>query len=349
MARLNLTELGLFTQRINQDNFILFAKLLNLQNQDSFRTIVELLADNRINLSMLNDLPAINDQTVAAFLNGYIIHANPQILHTPQTSDFNAATYLEGKADGRNLSVLVDLLRSYNDFESRNYGMNQQKLVPDFRLTLDSANFFAYSSTQEIRDLFAQKIIPIVLIAINTPMLETVFPAPESLIVYHTPWQSIFREWYYTVFGPFLDTLRNDELYRLLLSIDDSMAKSQEHIVEFHELYNFHQYAANIPVLFDRTAFELAALGRGYSPAELDAIEESVRASLLLQTNLSESFSLKLFDIKLLELGKQYAGSSGYTDEMIRDLQTMLTMFDKFKIVVNAILSKLNDVFKIIG
>jgi hypothetical protein len=180
-------------------------------------------------------------------------------------------------------------------------------------------------------------------------MLETIFPAPESLVVYHTPWQSTVCEWYRTVFGPFLDTLRNDGLYRLLLSIDDLMAKSQENIVEFHELYNFRQYATNIPVLFNRTAFELAALGRGYSPAELDAIEESVRTSLLLPTNLSESFSLKLFNIKLLELGKQYAGSSGYTDAMIRDLQTMLTMIDKFKIIVNAILGKLNDVFKIIG
>lgn len=349
MARLSPTDLDVFVRRVNQDNFILFAKLLNLQDQDSFRTVIELLADNRINLSMLADLPAINDQSVAAFLNGYIIHANPQILHTPGVSDFSAATYLEGKASGGNYSVLVDLLRSYNDQETRNYGVNQQKLVPDFQLTLDPANFFAYSSTQEIRDIFAQKIMPVVRSAVNAPRLETVFPAPEALSVYHTPWQGSMREWYSTVFGPFLDTLRNAELYRLLLSVDDLMAKSQEHIVEFHQLYNFRPYADNIPVLFDRTAFELAALGRGYTPGELDAIETSIRTSLLLPTNLSESFSLKLFKVKLLELGKQYAGSAGYTDAMVRDLQTMFATIDKFKVVVNAILGRVNDVFKVIG
>ena len=56
MARLSPTDLDVFVRRVNQDNFILFAKLLNLQDQDSFRTVIELLADNRINLSMLADL-----------------------------------------------------------------------------------------------------------------------------------------------------------------------------------------------------------------------------------------------------------------------------------------------------
>jgi hypothetical protein len=348
MPKLSMYDLRKFTSKVDQTNFLIFAKLLNLTDQDLFNLVIELLNDNRINLFMLSGLPMISDHTVKNFVESYLIHVDPQVLHTSNVSDFSVSDYMEGLKDGANVTTLIDLLRAYNAQENLNYGKPGRKLIGDIKLTLDRSSYFGYNSLQDIKTVFDQHVNSDICNEFQTIDIQYVFPTPQSLPTPNSDRATAVRTWYSDVFSPFLGVLNNQSLHGLLYSVDETMAKSQEYVVEFHEIYNFKLYGDNIPKLHNQTAFELAALGRPYNDAEIAAIEESIYSTSIVPTSLSESISLKLYKAHIVALHKGYAGDAAYASKIIDDLEVIIEMIEHFKKVVNMILNQTHENFKVV-
>ena len=273
---------------------------------------------------------------------------DPRVLHTSSSSSFNVPVYLEGNAGPTGVKCPMDLVELYNSQENSNYGTASRKLVGDIKLSVDSSNFFGYNNLQEIKTIFNQRILPSVLTQLNVSSLDAAFPSANGLPVPHTARATAVRSWYDSVFGKFIDTLREDTLYSLMYSVDDKASKAQEFIVEFHDIYNFKMYGDNIPKLFNQASFELAALGRAYSDSEVSAMEESLYSTVIAPSSLSESISFKLFRAYLIALHKGYGGNTAYADAIFNDIAIVTDAIARFNKVIDVILSKTQNNFKVI-
>jgi hypothetical protein len=347
MRKLSALQLDKFVSGINQDNFLVYTKLLNITDHKVFSLVVELLNDNRISLSMLSNLPIINDHTVNNFLNDYLLHLSPQILHSPVLSSFNAAAYLEGLQGGSNHSTLIDLVRAANAHSDASIGQDPRRLVRDFRVTTDRAT--GYGSLQDIKNIFKTQVLPAVHTALKTFHLGDIFVSPANLPVSAAGYEDEIRGWYESIMGPFLPALTTETLYTLLLSIDNDLSKAHENVVEFHELYNFRPFTENIPKLYNQTAFEVAALGRPYNDQEVEALESSIMTVGLLPVTLSDSFSMKLYRLKLLDLCKLYRGVDGYPNRVFDDLERISDIFEAFQKLVDAAVPRIGSAFRVVA
>ena len=156
------------------------------------------------------------------------------------------------------------------------------------------------------------------------------------------------QRWYTDVFSPFIDVLRGAEAHSLLISVDDAQSKSQESIVEFHEIYNFKLFGDNLPGLYNQTAFDLSSKNRKYTDVEIDAIETSIYEGHLVPTALTESMTLRLFKAHLVGLHDAYTGSSSRFNLMVEDLETIVGYITKFNKVVDIAMSLIRSNFKVV-
>jgi hypothetical protein len=316
---------------INSRTFLLYAKLLNISSQSNFQRVIELLYERRINYFMLNDLRIINDENVQKFLSDYDTTANPQILFTPTSGTFNPAEYLQGSANGIQITYITRLIEKYNASQNNDY-VTDRKLVQVMRpaALVGVQDFRSYQSMAELEDAFAEGVLKPVLAHYKVGDVRQIFPLASSLQA-NSAFADDVRAQYSSIFGKYLPDLTNENLMKAFLSVNDEVSTAEGLSVETNELYNFSRYNRATIDTHRFHLFKLASLNRAYNDTEVAELEVKIRGYRFPTVKLSESFAELQYSCELLRVAHARSGKAAYLDSYMLDLENLAIRINNFR------------------
>ena len=250
------------TNSVTPETFPVFAAISNLSNLDNQRTIIDLLALRKINLTDLQSMRMIDDIAVAEFLDNYNKFKLPYLNDNIIPSQ-NAHGYL---LDGE--TPLTIFLQTYNEFinaqfgkEEEVYRVNGLKVSFEDSIYLDDTDFELDFQKKVVDMLCAENSIIDVSSLINPIVFSLELSVDELGLVQR------IHDFY---LKSFIDSFSNANLSKLFVWNDERPSIVLTQIATLNELANLkmlspivdHQLSSDI---FDMSIREALV----YAPEEL--------------------------------------------------------------------------------
>lgn len=176
MATINDVEVYL-KSIVTPQNFFIFSALTNLKNVENYRKVINLLMNNRLNLSELSKLTFIDDQAISELLDNKARLERLTTAVTSATGAVSAYTYLMGT--DLVPSQLSILMKEYNTFLTSKVSKTANVYTALPVLYLDfTASDSSYSSIGEVKTL----LTPIIG-GLNTKLPVPIYTPNTSLTV----------------------------------------------------------------------------------------------------------------------------------------------------------------------
>ena len=204
---------------LTETNFPIFSRLLYLQNKANFNTIMELLYSYKINIFDLINIPnGITDTTISNFIHTYNLKFSPiQTMHN-SASTFNSAGYLYTNS----LYIGIErMVVAYNQYKNDNIPEDRSNY--NINLSYGKPEYGSYSSDLEIKNIFTNDILPLILVEFNINNIRDIFPLAADWL--HPVMMASYPDMaakYNSIFEGHLPYLDNDNFYKVILSLNDT-------------------------------------------------------------------------------------------------------------------------------
>ena len=329
MAEMTRDEVKEFLDAtVNTRNFLLFTKLLQLRDQDSYRAVMELLRDNIIDLQTIENLTLVDDYNVARLLEQLRLRYDPTPLFDQTATPFVGYDYLDGESVNPPADGLIKLLKEYNRISNDDFGT--VRLQPEHVSIRFGAVGAPYQNLNEVIQDFRTVVLPSVMHSFGeTTDISNLFPAPNNALFTDAVWGAYIKGLYDAAVCRFAASLKNDRIHELVLTPNDQMALVEAFRQAASEFLNFRTRTRIIQTLFTRSVYEVSNLGRPFTAAEADAKFQALRGYSVTPETLCDGFSKIVYEATLVSVIDKIAGRADRTGTLLTHLGTLAGYFDR--------------------
>jgi hypothetical protein len=317
---------------VTSANFLVFAKLLQLRNQATFQTIMDLLAGNMVDLQTINGLPLVNDDEVAKLIERLRFRYDPSPSFDPPLGGFSAYDYLDGQDLSPPRNGLIDLVKESNLVSDRVFG----QVFPRYgALPISYGLGASYATEVEVRAAFNQKVLPKFLAWAGVSHVNSSLVGPTA----PAHWTGEVAAWITQTVGPFFEWMTDAKLMELVCSINGGPCGIQDNPILMTGIGEIVEAFPSTGArdAFHKTIFNLSSMGHGYTLTEIDALEEELRSFVIPRTDVNGGLTFVAFMTELITIADANLGRTPRTNGLKEAIRGIVSECSRFVAIVNKV------------